>query len=44
MTDSTLAPPPGFVPVRLGSAFATHSGQLFARWHDDHFQVADVEL
>jgi uncharacterized protein (TIGR00369 family) len=31
--------PEGFVPVQLGGDFATHCGQLFARWHDDHLQI-----
>ena len=34
--------PQGFVPVRLGSAFATHSGQLYGRWHDGRLQVGFV--
>ena len=34
--------PEGFLPVRLGSAFATHSGQLHARWHGGHLQVGFV--
>lgn len=39
MSDFDLAPPAGFVPVQLGGAFATHSGPLFARWHDNHLQL-----
>lgn len=39
MTVSDSAAPAGFVPVKLGSAFATHSGPLYARWHEGHFQV-----
>lgn len=39
MTSSDPAPPAGFVPVKLGSTFATHSGALFARWHDGRLQV-----
>lgn len=39
MTATDLAPPAGFVPVKLGSAFATHSGALFARWHEGHLQL-----
>lgn len=31
--------PSGFVPVKLGSTFATHSGQLFARWHAGRLQL-----
>jgi uncharacterized protein (TIGR00369 family) len=34
--------PPGFVPVKLGSTFATHSAELYARWHHDHLQVGFV--
>lgn len=36
------AVPAGFVPVKLGSTFATHSAELYARWHDDHLQVGFV--
>lgn len=31
--------PDGFVPVQLGGNFATHCGQLFARWHEGHLQI-----
>lgn len=34
--------PEGFVPVKLGSHFATHSGALHARWHDGRLQVGFV--
>lgn len=37
--DSPFAPPPGFVRVQVGGPFATHNGPLFARWHDDRFQL-----
>lgn len=40
MTASTI--PGGFVPVRLGSTFATHSGALYARWHECRLQVGFV--
>lgn len=39
MTTTDLAPPAGFVLVKLGSTFATHSGALFARWHDSRLQI-----
>lgn len=29
-------PPPGFVPVQVGGAFAVHNGPLYARWHEAH--------
>jgi len=32
-------PPEGFVPVRMGGAFASHNGPLFARWHDGRLQM-----
>jgi len=34
--------PEGFVPVRLGSTFATHSCELHARWHEQRLQVGFV--
>ena len=34
--------PPGFVPVKLGSRFAVHSAELYARWHEQHLQVGFV--
>lgn len=38
--DERLAhPPEGFVPVRMGGAFASHNGPLFARWHDGRLQM-----
>jgi len=40
MTSSDTAhPPAGFVPVKLGSTFASHSASLFARWHVDRLQL-----
>lgn len=39
MATDPLSAPPGFVPVTIGGAFATHSGPLFARWHDAHLQL-----
>jgi uncharacterized protein (TIGR00369 family) len=40
MTTSDAAhPPAGFVPVKLGSTFASHSARLFARWHVDRLQL-----
>ena len=37
--DADVAPPAGFDPVRLGGAFATHNGPLFARWHAGRLQL-----
>lgn len=34
--------PAGFVPVKLGSHFASHSASLFARWHGGKLQVGFV--
>lgn len=34
--------PEGFVPAKLGSNFATHSGSLHARWHAGRLQVGFV--
>jgi uncharacterized protein (TIGR00369 family) len=31
--------PEGFVPVRMGGAFASHNGPLFARWHGGRLQM-----
>ena len=31
--------PEGFAPVRMGGAFASHNGPLFARWHDSRLQM-----
>lgn len=39
MTDPI---PPGFVPAKLGSRFAMHSAELYARWFDQHLQVGFV--
>ena len=39
MTDTI---PVGFEPVRLGSHFATHSGALYARWHDARLQIGFI--
>ena len=39
MTHAHPIPPAGFVPVKLGSTFATHSAALFARWHEGKLQV-----
>jgi uncharacterized protein (TIGR00369 family) len=30
---------PGFEPVDIGGAFATHNGPLFARWHEGRLQL-----
>ena len=37
--ESAAHPPEGFVPVRMGGAFASHNGPLFARWHDGRLQM-----
>lgn len=37
--DNTTGPAPGFEPVDIGGAFATHNGPLHARWHDGHLQL-----
>ena len=34
--------PEGFVPVKLGSHFASHSASLLARWHAGKLQVGFV--
>ncbi len=34
--------PAGFVPVKLGSHFASHSASLLARWHAGKLQVGFV--
>lgn len=39
MTTPELEAPAGFVPVRLGSHFASHSARLFARWHEQKLQL-----
>jgi uncharacterized protein (TIGR00369 family) len=31
--------PHGFVRVPIGGDFSSHNGPLYARWHDDHFQL-----
>jgi uncharacterized protein (TIGR00369 family) len=35
-------PPAGFVAVKIGSTFASHCGQLFARWHEGHLQLGFI--
>jgi len=36
----TIAPiPPGFLPVKIGSTFTSHSGRIQARWHDGKLQL-----
>jgi uncharacterized protein (TIGR00369 family) len=42
MTTTPTTPPPGFVAVRIGSTFASHCGQMFARWHDGKLQLGFV--
>jgi uncharacterized protein (TIGR00369 family) len=42
MTSVATTPPDGFLPVRLGSSFATHSGQLYARWFAERLQIGFV--
>ncbi len=42
MTVSASPIPAGFVPVKLGSTFATHCGPLHARWHQGRLQVGFV--
>ncbi len=37
--DAFAPPPPGFEPVQIGGAFATHNGPLYARWHDERLQL-----
>ena len=39
LIEADVAPPAGFVPAQLGGAFATHSGPLFARWHEGRLQL-----
>ena len=31
--------PEGFQPVQIGGRFATHTAQLYARWHEQHLQL-----
>ncbi len=40
MTHAAI--PQGFVPVKLGSTFATHCGPLHARWHAGKLQVGFI--
>ena len=40
MTVAT--PPEGFVPVKLGSTFATHSASLHARWQAGKLQLGFI--
>jgi uncharacterized protein (TIGR00369 family) len=37
--EPLLPPPDGFLPVQLGGAFATFSGPLYARWHQQRLQL-----
>jgi uncharacterized protein (TIGR00369 family) len=37
--DSDPRPPEGFVAAPIGGVFATHSGKLFARWHEGALQL-----
>ncbi len=41
LTRAAQAPaaPPGFEPVPVGGAFATHNGPLFGRWHEGRLQL-----
>ena len=43
MNPTTIdTPPEGFVPVKIGSAFASHCGRFLARWHDGKLQLGFI--
>lgn len=35
----TAGAPPGFQPIQIGGSFGPHVAQMFARWHEGHFQM-----
>jgi len=37
--DACAPPPPGFHPVQIGGAFASHCGPWYGRWHDGRLQL-----
>lgn len=38
-TSVEMQPPAGWVRIATGGTFAAHNGPLFARWHDEHFEL-----